>query len=45
MKLNLEIRTAEGGDDAKALVDGQASSHTAFAQRQGLPVTAKAGRG
>lgn len=45
MKLNLEIRAAEGGDDAKALVNVQATIYEAFAQRHGLNVTAKVGRG
>jgi peptide chain release factor 1 len=33
MKLTLEIRAAEGGDDAKLLVNDQAAVYTAFAAR------------
>ncbi len=36
MKLQLEIRAAEGGDDAKALVLEQAALYEAYAKRAGL---------
>lgn len=36
MKLSLEIRAAEGGDDAKLLVGDQAAIYVAYARRSGL---------
>lgn len=36
MKLNIEIRAAEGGDDAKLLVQQQALIYEAYARRHGL---------
>lgn len=38
MKLVIEIRGAEGGDDAKALVITQAAIYQSFAKRHGLKV-------
>ena len=35
MRLLLEIRAAEGGDDAKLLVNDQAAIYLAYAQRAG----------
>jgi protein subunit release factor A len=45
MKLHIEIRAAEGGDDAKALVLVQAALYTNYAQRHGFVVEAKTERG
>lgn len=45
VKLHLEIRAAEGGDDAKALVLVQAALYTQYAQRHGFVVEPKTGRG
>ncbi len=45
MKLILEIRAAEGGDDAKALVAVQAGIYEAYARRQQLRVLKQAGPG
>lgn len=45
MKVHIEIRAAEGGDDAKALVHVQASVFTNFAKRHGFSVEPKTGRG
>ncbi len=42
MKLHLEIRAAEGGDDAKALVLEQAALYEAYAKRVGVSVQKKA---
>jgi len=42
MKLILEIRAAEGGDDAKLLVHDQASIYQRYASRNGLQVTVEA---
>jgi protein subunit release factor A len=36
MKIIVEIRAAEGGDDAKLLVREQMALYTKFAQRRGL---------
>lgn len=36
MKMAIELRAAEGGDDAKALVANQAAIYEAYAKRQGL---------
>jgi protein subunit release factor A len=36
MELNIEIRAAEGGEDARRLVAEQASIYGAYAARQGL---------
>ena len=36
MKVALEIRPGEGGDDAKLLVEDQAALYAAYAQRHGL---------
>lgn len=36
MKVFVEIRAAEGGDDAKLLVQDQAKIYMAFAKRSGL---------
>lgn len=41
MKMQLEIRAAEGGDDAKALVLDQAALYESYAKRVGLSVTKK----
>lgn len=38
MKLSLEIRPAEGGDDAKLLVQDQAAIYQAYATRHGVAV-------
>lgn len=35
-KIIIEIRAAEGGDDAKLLVGEQVTLYTKFAQRRGL---------
>ena len=40
MKLHLELRAAEGGDDAKLLVIEQAAIYQTFAQRAGAKVHA-----
>lgn len=45
MKLCIEIRAAEGGDDAKALVHIQAALYTTYAQRHGFALHSKAGKG
>lgn len=45
MKMCIEIRAAEGGDDAKALVLVQAALYTHYAQRHGFVVEPKTGRG
>ena len=45
MRLILEIRAAEGGDDAKALVAVQAAIYEAYALRQGLRTAKQAGHG
>lgn len=46
MNLILEIRAAEGGDDAKMLVNEQASIYVNFAKRAGLTVSAmESGKG
>lgn len=42
MQLHLEIRAAEGGDDAKALVSTQAALYENYAQAHGIAVTKKA---
>lgn len=42
MQLHLEIRAAEGGDDAKALVLVQAALYEAYAKRHGIAVKKKA---
>ena len=42
MKLTLEIRPAEGGDDAKLLVHDQAAVYQRYAARNGLQVQAGA---
>ena len=39
MKLNIEIRAAEGGEDAKLLVQDQARVYESFAQQTGLQST------
>lgn len=39
MKLTLEIRPAEGGDDAKLLVHDQAAIYARFADRNGIKAT------
>lgn len=36
MELTIEIRPAEGGDDAKLLVQDQASIYSNYATRHGL---------
>lgn len=36
MKVAIEIRPGEGGDDAKLLVNDQASIYAAYAERHGL---------
>lgn len=36
MKIAIEIRPGEGGDDAKMLVDDQASIYAAYAKTRGL---------
>lgn len=41
MKMQLEIRAAEGGDDAKALVLEQAALYEAYATRVGATVLKK----
>lgn len=38
MKLTLEIRPAEGGDDAKLLVHDQAAMYQRYAARHGVRV-------
>jgi len=45
MKMHIEIRAAEGGDDAKALVLVQAALYTNYAQRHGFATKVKAERG
>jgi protein subunit release factor A len=45
MELTLEIRAAEGGDDAKLLVAEQASIYQNYAKRKGLAVAAASGKG
>lgn len=42
MKLTLEIRPAEGGDDARLLVHDQASLYTKFAARNGVKARVEA---
>lgn len=42
MKLTLEIRPAEGGEDAKLLVHDQAAIYTRFAARNGIKATVEA---
>lgn len=42
MKLTLEIRPAEGGDDARLLVHDQASLYTKFAARHGVKARVEA---
>jgi protein subunit release factor A len=42
MKLSIEIRPGEGGDDAKLLVNEQANLYIAFAKRHSLRVNTKA---
>jgi protein subunit release factor A len=42
MKLTLEVRPAEGGDDAKLLVHDQAAMYQRYASRNGLQVTMEA---
>jgi protein subunit release factor A len=42
MKLQMEIRAGEGGDDARLLVQVQADIYLAFAKRHNLTVTTKA---
>jgi protein subunit release factor A len=36
MKILMEIRPGEGGDDAKLLVNDQAAMYLSFAERNGL---------
>lgn len=45
MKLSLEIRPAEGGDDAKLLVKDQAAIYQRFAARHGLKAIVEARSG
>jgi protein subunit release factor A len=46
MKLVLEIRAAEGGDDAKLLVGEQSSIYLNYAKRAGLLISAmESGKG
>lgn len=42
MKLTLEIRPAEGGDDAKLLVHDQADIYQRYAARAGVQVRIEA---
>ena len=42
MKLTMEIRPAEGGDDAKLLVHDQAAIYQAYAARSGVKATVEA---
>lgn len=42
MKLTLEIHPAEGGDDAKLLVQDQAALYKNYAARNGLKARAEA---
>lgn len=42
MKLTLEIRPAEGGEDSKLLVHDQAAIYQSFAARNGLKATVEA---
>lgn len=42
MKLTLEIRPAEGGDDAKLLVQDQAALYERYAARHSLKVRVEA---
>lgn len=39
MKLTLEVRPAEGGDDAKLLVHDQAAIYVRYADRNGIKAT------
>jgi protein subunit release factor A len=45
MKFTLEIRPAEGGDDAKLLVRDQAAIYQAYAARSGVKATLEARSG
>lgn len=45
MSLLIEIRAAEGGDDAKALMEVQASIYLNYAKRTGLKTSVDAGKG
>lgn len=46
MKISIEIRAAEGGDDAKALVPVQAAIYQTYARLHGVAVnTADSGLG
>ena len=45
MKVLLEIRPGEGGEDAKLLVSDQASIYIKFAQRAGASVSIEEARG
>ena len=45
MKLHLEIRAAEGGEDARSLVATQASIYEAYAAREALRANLRAGKG
>lgn len=38
MKLNIEIRPGEGGEDAKLLVKTQAAAYCRYAERNGVRV-------
>jgi len=38
MKIHIEIRPGEGGDDARMLVREQARIYTAYAENKGLAV-------
>lgn len=42
MKLTMEIRPAEGGDDAKLLVKDQLAIYQAYAARHGLKANVEA---
>jgi protein subunit release factor A len=42
MKLQMEIRPGEGGDDARLLVQEQADIYLAFAKRHNLTAITKA---
>ncbi|RQR65381.1 PCRF domain-containing protein [Burkholderia sp. Bp9125] len=42
MKLTIEIRPAEGGDDAKLLVHDQAAIYQAYAARHGVKASLEA---
>lgn len=42
MKVTIEIRPAEGGDDAKLLVHDQAAMYVRYAQRNGLKASVDA---